>query len=148
MPLTGFYLYIFCLRVECMYQSPAPLVAWHISCGFPSPAEDYRESELDINELVIAHPDATFYVRVSGDSMEGAGIFEGDVLVVDRALDARNNTIIVALVNGEFTVKRLTMSGDTIFLMPENPRYEPLPITEEMEFRVWGIATYVIHRLR
>ena len=131
-----------------MYQSPAPLVAWHISCGFPSPAEDYRESELDINELVIAHPDATFYVRVSGDSMEGAGIFEGDVLVVDRALGARNNTIIVALVNGEFTVKRLTMSGDTIFLMPENPRYEPLPITEEMEFRVWGIATYVIHRLR
>jgi len=131
-----------------MYQSPAPLVAWHISCGFPSPAEDYRESELDITELVIAHPDATFYVRVSGDSMEGAGIFEGDVLVVDRALDARNNTIIVALVNGEFTVKRLTMSGDTIFLMPENPRYEPLPITEEMEFRVWGIATYVIHRLR
>ena len=148
MPLTGFYLYIFCLRVECMYQSPAPLVAWHISCGFPSPAEDYRESELDINELVIAHPDATFYVRVSGDSMEGAGIFEGDVLVVDRALDARNNTIIVALVNGEFTVKRLTMSGDTLFLMPENPHYEPLPITEEMEFRVWGIATYVIHRLR
>ena len=131
-----------------MYQSPAPLVAWHISCGFPSPAEDYRESELDINELVIAHPDATFYVRVSGDSMEGAGIFEGDVLVVDRALDARNNTIIVALVNGEFTVKRLTMSGDTLFLMPENPHYEPLPITEEMEFRVWGIATYVIHRLR
>jgi len=131
-----------------MRQSSPPLVAWHISCGFPSPAEDYRESELDINELVIAHPDATFYVRVSGDSMEGAGIFEGDVLVVDRALDARNNTIIVALVNGEFTVKRLTMSGDTIFLMPENPRYEPLPITEEMEFRVWGIATYVIHRLR
>ena len=131
-----------------MHQSPPPLVVWHITCGFPSPAEDYRESELDINELVIAHPDATFYVRVSGDSMEGAGIFEGDVLVVDRALDARNNTIIVALVNGEFTVKRLTMSGDTIFLMPENPRYEPLPITEEMEFRVWGIATYVIHRLR
>ena len=131
-----------------MSKVSPPLVAWHISCGFPSPADDYRESELDINELVIAHPDATFYVRVSGDSMEGAGIFEGDVLVVDRALDARNNTIIVALVNGEFTVKRLTMSGDTIFLMPENPHYEPLPITEEMEFRVWGIATYVIHRLR
>ena len=97
-----------------MYQSPAPLVAWHISCGFPSPAEDYRESELDINELVIAHPDATFYVRVSGDSMEGAGIFEGDVLVVHRALDARENAINVAMGNGECTVKCLSTIGDTL----------------------------------
>ncbi len=131
-----------------MRNYPPPLIAWHISCGFPSPAEDYRESELDINELVIAHHDATFYVGVSGDSMDGAGIFKGDVLVVDRVLDARDNAIIVSLVNGEFTVKRLSTSGDMLFLMPENPRYDPLPITEEMEFRVWGIATYVIHRLR
>jgi DNA polymerase V len=125
-----------------------PLVGWHISCGFPSPAEEYLESELDINELVIAHPEATFYVRVSGDSMEGAGVCEGDVLVVDRALDARENAIIIALVNGECMVKRLVTSGDKLFLMPENPLYDPLPITEEMEFRVWGIATYGIHRLR
>jgi len=125
-----------------------PLAAWHISCGFPSPAEDYRESELDIDELVIAHPEATFYVRVSGDSMEGAGIYEGDVLVVDRALDARHNAIVVALVNGEFTVKRLSTNGNTPSLIPENPIYEPTPITEEMEFLVWGVATYVIHRLR
>lgn len=125
-----------------------PLVAWHISCGFPSPAEDYRESELDINELVIAHPEATFYVRVSGDSMERAGIYEGDVLVVDRAMDAKHNAIIVALVNGEFTVKRLSTIGNTPSLIPENPTYDPIPITEEMEFRVWGVATYVIHRLR
>lgn len=131
-----------------MRRHPAPLVAWHISCGFPSPADDYRESELDINELVIAHPDATFYVRVSGDSMEGAGIFEGDVLVVDRALDARDNTIIVAFVNGEFTIKRLSTDGNTLTLVPENPLYDPISVTEEMEFRVWGIATYVIHRLR
>ena len=80
--------------------------------------------------------------------MEGAGICEGDVLVVDRALDARENAIIVALVNGECTVKRLSTLDDTLFLMPENPRYKPLPITEEMEFRIWGIATYCIHRLR
>ena len=131
-----------------MRQPPPPLVAWHISCGFPSPADDYRESELDSNELVIAHPEATFYVRVSGDSIEGAEICEGDVLVVDRALDARENAIIVALVNGEFTIKRLFTIGNTLFLMPENPLYDPLPITEEMEFRVWGIATYVIHKLR
>ena len=131
-----------------MRKYPVPLVAWHISCGFPSPADDYRESELDINELVIAHPDATFYVRVSGDSMEGAGIFEGDVPVVDRALDVRKNAIIVALLNGEFTVKRPSTFENTLFLMPENPNYHPIPITEEMEFRVWGTATYCIHRLR
>jgi DNA polymerase V len=131
-----------------MRKDSPPLVAWHISCGFPSPADDYRESELDINELVIAHPEATFYVRVSGDSMEGLGICEGDVLVVDRALDARENAIIVALVNGEFMVKRLVTRGNTLTLMPENPRYNPLPITNEMEFRVCGIATYGIHRLR
>jgi DNA polymerase V len=80
--------------------------------------------------------------------MEGAGICEGDVLVVDRALDARENAIIVALVNGEFTVKRLVTIGDTLFLTPENPRYDPLPLTNEMDFRVWGIATFCIHRLR
>ncbi len=131
-----------------MRKNSPPLVAWHISCGFPSPADDYRESELDLNELVITHPEATFYVRVSGDSMEGAGIFEGDVLVVDRALDARESAIVVALVNGEFTVKRLLTVGDSAFLMPENPLYDPLPITEEMDFRVWGICTFVIHRLR
>ena len=130
-----------------MRQSP-PFVGWHISCDFPSPTEEYRESELDINELVIAHPEATLYVRVSGDSMEGAGICEGDVLVVDRVLDARENAIIVALVNSECTVKRLSTIGDRLFSMPENLRYDPLPITEEMEFRVWGIATYGMHRLR
>src|SRR5438876_2513228 len=131
-----------------MRKTSPPLVAWHISCGFPSPADDYRESELDLNDVVIAHPEATFYVHVSGDSMEGAGIFEGDVLVVDRALDPRENAIIVALINGEFTIKRLVTIGDTPFLMPENPRYDPRPITDEMDFRVWGIATFVIHRLR
>lgn len=130
-----------------MRQSP-PLVGWHISCVFPSPTEEYRESELDINERMIAHPEATLYVRVSGDSMEGTGLCEGDVLVVDRALVARDNAIIVALVNGECTVKSLSTIGDTLFFMPENPHYEPLPITEEMEFRVWGIATYGIHKLR
>lgn len=131
-----------------MRKYHVPLVAWHVSCGFPSPAEDYHESELDINELVISHPDATFYVRVSGDSMEGAGICEGDVLVVDRALDARDNAIIVALVNGEFTVKRLSTCDNTLTLIPENPLYNPIPITEDMDFRVWGIVTYCIHRLR
>jgi DNA polymerase V len=131
-----------------MRQSPPPLVAWPSSCGFPSPADDSREAALDSNALVIAHPAAPLYVRGSGDSMEEAGRGEGDVLVGDRALETRENTILVALVHGEWTVKRLVTSGDTLFLLPEKPHYDPLPLTEEKEFRVWGIATYVIHRLR
>jgi DNA polymerase V len=116
-----------------MCQSP-PFVGWHISRVFPSPTEEYRESELDINELVIAHPEATLYVRVSGGSMEGAGICEGDVMVVDRALDARENAIIVALVKSECTVKRLSTIGDRLFSMPENLRYDPLPSQKSWSF--------------
>src|SRR6266849_3484696 len=101
-----------------MRKDSSPLVTWHISCGFPSPAGVCHESELDIYGLLITHPGAAFYVRVSGDSMEGAGIFEGDVLVVDRALDTRENAISVALVH-----------GDTLLLMPENPRQDPLART-------------------
>jgi DNA polymerase V len=111
-----------------MRKGSPPLVAWHMSCGFPSPAGVYHESELDIHEFVIAHPEATLYVRVSGDSMEGTGIFEGVVLVVDRALVARENAIIVALVNSEFTVKRLSKICDTVFLLPENPLYDLFPL--------------------
>ena len=131
-----------------MRKDSSPLVAWHISCGFPSPAVGYREFELDIHELVIAHPEAALYIRISGDSMERAGIFKGDVLVVDRALDARENAMIVALVTGEFTVKRFITSDDTRLLLPENSRNDPLPITDEMDFRVWGVATFCIHKLQ
>ncbi len=131
-----------------MRKDSSPLVAWHISCGFPSPAVGYRAFELDIHELLIAHPEAALYIRISGDSMERAGIFKGDVLVVDRALDARENAMIVALVTGEFTVKRFITSDDTRLLLPENSRNDPLPITDEMDFRVWGVATFCIHKLR
>ncbi len=125
-----------------------PLFISHISAGFPSPADDYKEIELDVNELVIRHPEATFYVRVSGDSMEHAAICDGDVLVVDRALEARHNDVIVALVNGEFTVKRLHANGGALHLVPENPTYQSLEVTEAMDFQVWGVVTYCIHRVR
>lgn len=130
-----------------MNYHPLPLFTSHVPCGFPSPADDYVETTLDLNELVIAHPEATFYARVSGDSMINAAICDGDILVIDRARKARQNSIVLALLNEEFTVKRLQKQGATILLIPENPAYEPIRITDEMDFQIWGVVTYCIHRL-
>ncbi|TVM02595.1 MAG: peptidase S24, partial [Candidatus Brocadia sp. WS118] len=117
-----------------------------VSAGFPSPADDHIQKKLDLNELVIKHPAATFFVRVNGDSMKNAGIFHDDILVVDRALDPKNNDIIVCVLNGEFAVKRFVKNKRRIVLYPENPDYTPIEVTEEMEFQVWGVVPYVIHK--
>ena len=133
-------------RAEAGKPLPLPIYLANVQAGFPSPAEDYLDKTLDLNELLIAHPAATFFVRVSGDSMRGAGIFSGDVLVVDRSLEATDNKIVVALVNGEFTVKRLKVRDGRIRLVPENPAYPILELKEESDFQVWGVVTYVIHK--
>jgi len=112
--------------------------------GFPSPAGDYADTRLDPNSLLIRHPAATFFMRVEGDSMAGAGIYPGDVLVVDRALEASENDLVVAVVNGEFALKRIRRDGKRLLLVAENP----LEITPEMEFDLWGVVTYVIHRVK
>ena len=125
-----------------------PFFSSLLHAGFPSPADDYKENILDLNELVIQNPGATFYVRVKGDSMKGAGIEAGDVVVVDRAITARHNAVIVALINGEFTLKRLYHTNNTLYLVPENPSYETIKIVEGMEFQVWGVVTYCIHKVR
>lgn len=125
-----------------------PLYLSLLHAGFPSPADDYKENSLDLDELVIQNPKATFYIRVSGDSMKNAGIADGDIVVVDRAMSARHNSIIVALLNGEFTLKRLSYKNNTIYLVPANPLYKPIRITEEAEFQVWGVVTYCIHKVR
>jgi DNA polymerase V len=118
-----------------------------VSAGFPSPAENYSEGELDLNKYLVKNPPATFFVRVSGDSMINAGIFPNDILIVDRSIEAKNNDIIIATVNGEFTVKRFIRNGNTVKLMPENPQYTPIVIHDEMDFEVWGKVTSVIHRV-
>jgi DNA polymerase V len=125
----------------------APLSLESISAGFPSPAENYLDRPLDLNELMIAHPTATFFVRVSGDSMKNAGICHNDILVVDRSREAQNNDIIVAILFGEFTVKRWVQKGTHAFLEPENPQYPTITITEESDFEIWGVVTYAIHTL-
>ncbi len=125
---------------------PLPLFLANVQAGFPSPAEDYLDKTLDLNELLISHPAATFFVRVAGDSMQGAGIFSGDTLVVDRSLEPADNRIVVAIVNGEFTVKRLKLREGRISLVPENPAYPILELREGTDFQVWGVVTYVIHK--
>jgi len=119
-----------------------------VPAGFPSPADDYKANKLDLDELVIHNPQATFYVRVSGDSMKNADIEDGDIVVVDRSLDATHNAIIVAVLNGGFTLKRLYDKDSTRYLVPANRLYKPIKITEGMEFHVWGVVTYCIHRVR
>ncbi len=118
-----------------------------ISAGFPSPADDYVDRKLDLNEFLIRHPAATFYVRVIGDSMKNAGINSGDLIIVDRAIEAANNRIVLAVVNGEFTVKRFVTRDKKVFLVPENPDYNEIIVTEDMQFEVWGVVTNVIHEV-
>lgn len=123
-----------------------PLYSSTVSAGFPSPADDYLELSLDLNQHLIKHPSATFYVRVKGDSMVDAGIYDGDLLIVDKSLEPKNDSIVVCVVNGEFTVKKLKKTGEKLYLIPQNPRYNPTQISEEMEFQVWGVVTYTIHK--
>ncbi|MBN1150046.1 translesion error-prone DNA polymerase V autoproteolytic subunit [candidate division WOR-3 bacterium] len=118
-----------------------------ISAGFPSPAEDYAENKLDLNEFLIKHPSATFFIKVSGDSMVGAGINSGDILIVDRAEKPGNNRVVIAVIDGEFTVKRIHKKKEKIYLVPENAEYKPIEVKPEMNFEVWGVVTYVIHPL-
>lgn len=124
-----------------------PLFLASVSAGFPSPAEDYIEGRLDLNRHLIKHPAATFFVRVAGDSMIGAGIHPGDILVVDRALEPQDSNVVIAVLDGELTVKRISQRHGKLFLLPDNQAYAPLEILEEMEFEVWGVVTSVIHNL-
>jgi len=116
-----------------------------VAAGFPSPAEDHMESSLDLNQHLIKHPSATFYVYARGNSMVSAGISDGDMLIVDRSLEATNDSIVVAIINGEFTVKSISKVDEHLYLMPHNTSYNPIKITEEMDFEIWGVVTHSIH---
>lgn len=124
-----------------------PFYTEKLSAGFPSPANDYLERSLDLNEYLIKNPSATFFVEIQGDSMTGAGIHSGDIVIVDRSIEAVHNRIVVAVVNGEFTVKRLYWKNKTVRLIAENSDYRPIEIKEGNSFEIWGVATAVIHRL-
>lgn len=122
-----------------------PLYGAKISAGFPSPAEDFLESPLDLNEYLVKHPSSTFLVRASGDSMINAGIFPNDILVVDRSLEPVHGKIVIAVINNELTVKRLYKSGRKIQLLPENDQYPPILLNPEDELVIWGVVAHVLH---
>jgi DNA polymerase V len=125
------------------------LFVGEVGGGFPSPAEGWRERALTISDLLQEHQEATFYMVVRGDSMRGAGIADGDLVVVDRALEAHPESIIIALVNDGFLVKRYTRREDgTVVLCSAHPRFPPLPVTPQMRFEVWGVVTYVVRSMR
>ncbi|NLB65034.1 MAG: translesion error-prone DNA polymerase V autoproteolytic subunit [Lentisphaerae bacterium] len=135
-------------RVRPFTRSPTPLtlplVGTRIAAGFPSPADDHLEGPMDLNEHLVAHPAATFVVRVEGDSMIGAGIRHGDLLVVDRALEARSGSIVVAVVDGELTVKRLRMYRGRVRLEAENPAYPPIEMRGQVDLIIWGVVAHAI----
>ena len=118
-----------------------------ISAGFPSPADDFRETRISLDEELINNKEATFFARVSGQSMIGAGLDDNDLLVIDRSIEPKNNKIAVCFLDGEFTVKRLRVSGDEVWLQPENPDYPIIKITEANNFVIWGIVTNVIKKV-
>lgn len=124
-----------------------PLYECSVAAGFPSPADDSMDGELDLNELLIANPVATFFVRASGSSMIKAGIHDNDILVVDRSKEPSDGKIVIAAVNGELTVKRLRRNGKKVQLVAENDAYAPIDITEATELHIWGVVTNVIHSL-
>jgi DNA polymerase V len=124
---------------------PLPLAEARVAAGFPSPADGYLTSQLDLNQHLIQHPAATFFVRVNGDSMLDAGIHHGDMLVVDRSLQPKNTNVIIAVINGELLVKRLKQENGRLFVVPENKNFPTIEIHEGSNFEVWGVVTYVIH---
>lgn len=124
-----------------------PYINEGVSAGFPSPAADFMETCIDLNKELSENPLATFYIKVKGNSMIEAGINDKDVLVVDRSLEPQNNKIAICCIDGEFTVKRIQVEKDCLYLMPENPNYEPIKVTEENQLIIWGMVTYVIKKV-
>ena len=122
-----------------------PLYSSKVPAGFPSPADDHMEGKLDLNTHLVKHPTATFFVKASGDSMLGAGIHDGDILVVDRSLEPRKGKVVIAAVDGQLTVKRLQKKGSKTFLVPENKKFRSIELNENNDVKIWGVVTNVIH---
>lgn len=127
-------------------QVQLPLFADSIPAGFPSPAQDYEEARLDLNEHIILRPEATFLLRVKGHSMIEANIRDGDIVVVDRSITPRHGHIVIAEVDGGFTIKTLWRQGGVVKLLPANPRYQPITFPEGTELVIFGVVTWILHK--
>ena len=124
------------------------LVEQGISAGFPSPADDFKEIRISLDKELVKNKEATFYARVSGNSMENAGLSDGDLIVIDRSLNPENNKIAVCFIEGDFTVKRIIQKDGKLFLKPENKNYKKITIKKEDQLIIWGIVTYVIKKIK
>jgi len=124
-----------------------PFIPDGVSAGFPSPAADFMENNIDLNKELSENPLATFYIKVKGNSMIDAGIEDKDVLIVDRSIEPQDNKIAICFIDGEFTVKRIKLEKDCLYLIPENSNYTPIKVTEETQLIIWGIVTYVIKKM-
>ncbi|HRW63165.1 MAG TPA: translesion error-prone DNA polymerase V autoproteolytic subunit [Bacteroidales bacterium] len=124
-----------------------PFFGSHIPAGFPSPADDYLEMSLDLNEHLIRNPSSTFFARVTGSSMINSGIYDNDIVIIDKSLQPKNGSILVCVIDGEFTIKRFKRVDDnTAYLMPDNPNFKPIKVDQDNNFTIWGVVTYNIHK--
>ena len=135
---------IYFFRPDWENNQKHPFISGGIKAGFPSPAADFDETKISLDNVLVKNREATFYAKVSGNSMIGAGIDDGDIMVIDRSLEQTNNKIAVCCIDGEFTVKRIKTDKNCVYLMPENSAFEPIKVTENNELIIWGIVTYVI----
>lgn len=135
------------LRKIKLNESLVLPLAEKINAGFPSPAEDFLDLSIDLNKEFIKHPDATFFGKVSGDSMIDAGLDNGGLLIIDKSLEPKNNSIAVCFLDGEFTVKRVLREEDKLWLVAENKNYQPIPVYPENDFIIWGVVTTVIKKI-
>lgn len=135
-------------KIDVSTSLPLKYADEGIRAGFPSPAQDYLEQAIDLNKEVIKHPASTFYGRVVGDSMRDEGIEEGDILIIDKSLELMDDDLAVCFIDGEFTVKRVRMETDAVWLVPSNPDYPLIKVTKDNNFIVWGIVTYTIKKNR
>lgn len=135
-------------KIDISSTLPLQFADEGIRAGFPSPAQDYMEQAIDLNKEIVKHPASTFYGRVVGNSMSGEGIDEGDILVIDKSLELIDGDLAVCFINGEFTVKRVKLEKDFAWLVPSNPDYQPIKVTKDDEFTIWGIVTYTVKKNR
>ena len=124
-----------------------PYISSGIKAGFPSPAADFDGSRISIDQIVVKNATATFYAKANGNSMIGAGIDDGDILVIDKSIEPQDGKIAVCFIDGEFTVKRIKVQENSLLLLPENKLFEPIEVTQENDFIIWGIVTYVLKKL-
>ena len=135
---------LYAKSAETLLALPLPFVAQGIPAGWPSPAEDHLENELDFNKDFIKNPSSTFYTRIKGDSMKDVGINDGDIAIVDRSLEPKTGKIAVCYIDGQFTIKTVVIEKNVIWLVAQNEKYEPIRVTKDNDFIIWGIVINVI----